>query len=113
MLSIPNRLTKDKDFKRVFQKGRSFFSKVIGFKALKNDLESSRFGIVVSTKISKKATIRNRIKRQIGEVIRLNLDKIKTGYDVVLITLPAIVNKKYAEIEKEVMIALKKLNLLK
>ena len=112
MLPAANRLSKEKDFKKTFQKGKSFFTKILGVKILKNNLEASRFGIVVSTKISKKAVQRNKIKRQIREVLRLNLDKVKPGFDVVIITLPAIRDLKYADTEKELLTALKKLNIL-
>lgn len=113
MLPKANRLAKEKDFKKTFQKGKSFFTRILGLKALENGLAASRFGIVVSTKVSKKAVIRNKIKRQISEILRLKLDKTKTGYDVVIIALPAIVDKKYDEIEEQITSALKKLNLLK
>ncbi len=59
-------------------------------KKLKNDLEYPRFGFVVSLKVSKKAVIRNKVKRRLREAIRYNLDKIKNGYDVVFFTRKGI-----------------------
>ena len=112
MLSKAHRLHKEKDFKKTFQKGRSFFTKALGVKVLKNNLKTSRFGIVVSTKISKKAVVRNKVKRQIREVLRSQLDKVKPGYDVVIITLPAIIDKEYVDIEKDLKSAFKKLNII-
>lgn len=43
---------------------------------LNKDLKlSTRFGVVVSKKVSKSAVVRNRIRRRIYEWIRLNLDR--------------------------------------
>jgi len=102
MLPKINRLTKDKDFDNVFKNGKSSYDKLIGVKAIKNQLENSRFGILVSTKVSKKAVERNKIKRQIREIVRLQLDAIKPCYDVVIVTLPAILGKSYQEIKRSV-----------
>ncbi len=74
----------------------------------KNDLEHSRFGFVVSTKISKKAVERNKIRRQLQEIIRLNLEKIKQSVDVVVIAKHGIKGRQYQEIEKDLLRALSK-----
>lgn len=44
-----------------------------------------RFAIIVSTKVDKRATIRNRIKRVLGESVRQLAPNMKIGADVVLI----------------------------
>ena len=111
MLNKINRLTKDKDFDNVFKNGKSSYDKLIGAKAIQNQLGDSRFGILVSAKVSKKAVERNKIKRQIREIIRLQQDKTKPGYDVVIITLPAILGKNYQEIEQSVNRHFRKLGL--
>jgi ribonuclease P protein component len=112
MLTKINRLTKKKDFDRVFAEGGSSFNKLIGIKAAKNGLPHSRFGIIVSTKVSKKAVIRNTIKRRIREVIRGKLKQIKSGQDCVIIALPAIVEKDFCEIERSLTDNLSRVRLL-
>jgi ribonuclease P protein component len=114
MLQKQNRLTKEKDFERIFKLGKSFFAKIIGFKFLKNNLFCSRFGFVVSNKIAKKATKRNRLKRQLREIIRLKIKKdgIKSGFDVILIARPGILEKDYKQLEKEIDYGLSKINLV-
>jgi len=66
-----------------------------------NDL---RIGFAVGLGISKKAVVRNRIKRQLREIIRLLLkeEKIKHGYHVLVMAKKEVVGKEYGEIEKEV-----------
>ena len=113
MLKKQNQLTKDKEFDNVFKNGKSSYDKIIGVKAITNNLDNSRFGILISTKISKKAVERNKLKRQIREVIRLDLDLIKSGYDLVIISLVPILDKTYEEIEKSIHSHFKKLKLYK
>jgi len=113
MLKKENQLKKDKEFDKVFKNGRSSFSKILGIKAVANRLEMSRFGILVSNKISQKAVERNQIKRRIREAIRLQVLKIKPGFDVVVITLPPILGSGYKEIEKAIGYNFKKLGLYK
>lgn len=117
MLVKKYRLVKDKDFEMVFKRGKSFFSKIIILRTAKNNLDVSRFGIIVSTKTAKKATQRNKIKRWIREAIRLDLSKLKTGFDCVLIARPTILTTKpkvdYQEIKKTLGYLFKRSRLFK
>ena len=117
MLKKNLRLTKKKDFEAVASQGQAYYSPVLMLKSLKNKLAYSRLGFVVSNKVSKKASSRNLIKRRIREIIRLNLSKIKKGYDIVIIVSPKIIDQqgkvlKYQEIEKYLMTVLKKAKLI-
>ena len=85
MLSKSNRLTSTNDFQKVYRKGETFFTKHLILRKYPNNKQSTRFGVVVSQKISKKATVRNKIKRQIRELIRLKLADIIKGFDCVII----------------------------
>ncbi len=111
MLSKQFRLTKEKDFENAFKKGDAFFTKILGIKYIKNSLDDSRFGIIVGKKISKKATSRNKIKRQIREILRLQVSQIKAGYDIIIITRDSIINSDYWEIEKNIEYTFKKTGL--
>ncbi len=112
MLPKKHRLLIDEDFQAVFKKGRSFFSPIINIRYFKNKSELFRFGIVVSNKVSKKATIRNNIKRRLRAVIRKHFDEIKPSFDCVVIAKPAILNSSYKEIEETVLKLLKRAQLL-
>jgi len=113
MLKKENQLKLDKEFDQVFKKGRSSYVEILGIRVFLTQADESRFGILVSNKVSKKAVARNKIKRQIKEIFRLKLAKIKPGYDIVIITLPSILGKNYQEIEAAIDVNLKKLRLLK
>ncbi len=113
MLKQDNRISRNKDFDRVFKTGQSFYAKVLGAKAVKNDSMITRFGILVSTKVSKKAVIRNKIKRQIREISKAELNNLKKGYDVVLIVFPQILDKNFQELTEILKSSFKRLNLYK
>lgn len=111
MLSKINRLTKDKEFENVFKNGRSSYDKTIGIKAAVNKLPGSRFGILISNKVSKKATERNKIRRRIRDIIRLQLNDIKSNYDIVIMVLPPAREKTYQELNQSIIRHFKKLRL--
>lgn len=114
MLPAGYRLQKDRDIRRAIGKGYKAFGLTLGLKFLPNKLEKSRFCFVISTKISKKAVKRNKLKRQLREIIRLNLDKISPHYDVVILTKPkaGVLEKDYQELEEELLGLLKRAKLM-
>ena len=98
MLSRENRLTRKKDFEKVFKKGRWFRYNFLDIKFTENNLNTSRFGLIVGTKISKRAVIRNSIKRRLRELIKTNLSSIKKGVDVVVIVRPGFQTKNFRDL---------------
>jgi ribonuclease P protein component len=112
MLPKKYRLTKRENFKRL-RKGITFYSPIAIFKVLQNNLNISRFGIVVGAKVTRKAVKRNKLRRQINEIIRLKLPSLKSGYDVLILALPKIIEKNYWEINEEVDKVFKKAGIYK
>lgn len=102
MLKKINRLTKKKDFSLVFRKGCFFGEQYISIKTLKNGLPYSRVGIIVGTKISKRAVQRNKVKRLLREVFRLKIDSIKPGFDIVVLPSIAVLDKNFKDIQRTV-----------
>lgn len=113
MLRQENRIVKNKDFDRAFRLGQSFYGKILGIKATDNGLAIDRLGILVSTKISKKAPVRNRFKRQIREIIRQEMILLRPGKDIVIIVFPLILNKDFQEIQTSIRRGLERLRLYK
>lgn len=113
MLSKINRLREQKDFESVFKTGRYLRGVFLSGKAAKNNLPRSRFGIVVSAKVSKKAVIRNKIKRRLRHIIYRRLPEIKEGFDIAIIAAPAAAEKTFGETVSEFNDLLEKGKLLK
>ena len=110
MLLRENRLKNKKDFKKIFEQGKGFRQDFLFLKIIKNNLGKTKFGFVVSKKVSKKAVTRNKIKRQLREIVRNKLKKeqIKIGIDGVLVVLQDIDGKDFKEIEKVIGTLFKK-----
>lgn len=102
MLPKQNRLKKKKDFEKVFKEGQGFKEDFLFLKFAKNNLKKSRFGFIVSKKFSKKATLRNKIKRKLREIIKMKLAKIKEGFDIILVINPGLEQKDFWEMEEAV-----------
>jgi len=100
MLTQKNRLKKKKDFERVFKKGKGLKEDFLILKMSKNNLSQSRFGFIVGTKISKKAVLRNKLKRRLRELVRGKIEKIKKGFDIIFIAQPGLENRDFWELEE-------------
>ena len=124
---LPNeyRLKRMKDFEILFKEGWFVAGNLLTAKIWKFNLEKYpkrdykeddlKIGFVVGLKVSKRAVDRNRLKRQMREVVRLLLKevKIKNGFMIALMAKPEMLGVEYETVEKEVLNILKKGNLLK
>jgi len=77
-------------------------------------VEDLKIGFAVGSKVHKSAVKRNKIKRQLREVVRLLLKekKLKNGYIVAFLPNASIVGKTYEDIKRAVLIIFKKSRLL-
>ena len=96
MLASVNRLRKPYEINRVYKRGVYGAGEgLISLKAATNGRTVSRAVVVVSKKVDKRAVTRNRIRRRIYEVIRLNtpegcaLDMVFTVFSDQLADAPA------------------------
>jgi len=108
MLPKINRLTKKEDFEAVKKEGRKIQGSAFGLLFRQTANHFSRFGFVFSTKLSKRATVRNRAKRLFREAVRKLLPRIKPGYDFIILGKKEAIEKSYAEVVLEVERMLKK-----
>lgn len=113
MLTKKNRLLKKRDFDRVHKTGQFSRYDFLSLKKAKNNLPETRIGFLVGLKISKKAVIRNKIKRRLREMARLHINEFKEGFDVVIFVRPDITLKNYQEIEQVFLKLFTSANLLK
>ena len=80
--------------------------------ARKNRTDTNRVGITVSKKLGK-AHVRNRTRRRIREVYRLNEDKFLPGWDIVVVARTRAVDAEFSKLTKSYLALAKKAGLLK
>lgn len=107
MLKEKNRIKKRKEFGYIHKHGDTSFGKNIIVLYTYNKFKKVRVGFSVSKKVGK-AYVRNKIKRQLRAIVRLNLDKFHNSTNYVIIAKPSIVNQTYLQMEKELMQAISK-----
>jgi len=103
MLKKINRLSKRSEFDEVKNKGELKQYPLFGFLYLKMEDKEKKFGFIISKKISKRAVDRNRIKRLMTEVLRMNLEKFEDGIRGIFLVKRNILGMGWEEVEKEVM----------
>jgi ribonuclease P protein component len=103
MLASENSLQGNKYFEKVKSEGKLYQFPDFGVCVLKrDDNQPSRFGFVVSTKISSLAVHRNRIKRAMVESTRRALTNAPVNYDMVFLTKKTMANKTTEEIMHQI-----------
>lgn len=74
----------NREFKSLYYQGGSEVSRTVVIYYKKNRLSKNRLGLTVSKSIGN-AVRRNRVKRLLKENYRLRENRIKKGYDIVLV----------------------------
>lgn len=124
MLPQQNRLKKTRDIEIVMENGRFFSGHTINLKVwfinpdqfpkrgyTKQDL---KFAFVVGKKVHKSAVNRNRLKRQMREVVRLLLKgaKLRPGSMVVVMAKKEMLDATHKDIEKDMNFLLSKAKII-
>lgn len=113
MLPYKNRLIEKKDFEALHRAGKFLSYGSLAVKFFPNGLTESRVGLAVGLKFSKKAIKRNKVKRQLREILRLNLAKIVPGFDTIILVRKMPQELSYLELEQTVLILFQRAGLLK
>jgi ribonuclease P protein component len=101
-LPRPNRLKKRQQFELIFAEGLRQSSEYLVLRSLYQDSSKPpSLGISISKKVSKKAVIRNRIKRQIRAVFRELLPEIPWGWEIVVVVKPTAIVCQYEHFLRE------------
>ena len=100
-------LKENYEFRRTYQKGVSAVSPVMVLYCRKN-----RLGLVSSTKLGH-AVVRNRCRRRLREVYRLEKSQLKTGYDIILVARSRTATAPWPELQKQFRRLCRKVDLMK
>lgn len=113
-----HRLKNRQDYRAVYRRGIRRYSPYITLIALLEEQDvlgtarPTMFGISISKKVSKKAVVRNRIKRQIKGAIRANLKLIVPGWKIVIVVKPKAIECKYEHFLRELEELLKQTKII-
>ena len=80
--------------------------------ARRNRLGLNRVGLTVSKKLGK-AHVRNRVRRRLREVYRLNEEKFLPGWDIVVVARSKAVEADFGDLTRGYLALAKKAGLLK
>jgi len=96
------RLLRRSDFRRVYEEGqrRSAPLCVLFFRA--NGLPQTRLGITTPARLGG-AVLRNRVKRRLREIFRLNRSTLSGGWDIVLNPRPTVAAVPLERLRREVL----------
>lgn len=95
MLPRRFRLTAARDFQFIYKTGRRRASHYFLLRLSRGPSQATRIAVVVSTKVSKRAVVRNRLKRHVRAVVGQLLPTLPTGLDII-ITVRQVVSDSQA-----------------
>ena len=99
------------EFRRIYRKGRSAVSPCLVVYCQRNRQGRSRLGITVSTKLGHAVT-RNKVRRRLREIYRLNRGRMTPGYDIIVVARTRAAHTTYEKLERSYLSALRELELL-
>ena len=105
-------LKQNSDFRRLYAKGRSSANRFLVLYCRRNGRGVNRMGYTVSSKLGG-AVVRNRVRRRLREIARLNMPGLKTGWDIVVVARLRAVDAPYAELDRAYRDACDALGLLR
>ena len=95
-------LKKNKDFQNVYKHGISYANKYLVMYVLDNKTSQNRLGISVSKKVGN-SIVRHRVTRLIRDSYRLQEDRFKCGFDIVVIARIGAKGTSYKEIDSAML----------
>lgn len=98
MLPPANRLRRQRDFQRIFRAGSTARSPYLILRRVSSN--TPRVGFVVSTTVSKRAVVRNKLRRQMRSMVREM--GVPANTDMVIIAQKAALKLSYATLKHEI-----------
>ena len=104
-------LKQNYEFRRLYQKGASSAGSCMVLYCRKNKLGHNRLGLTASVKLGH-AVVRNRARRRLREVYRLNSPQLRKGWDIILVARSWTVTASWKELNDTFLRLCRKLDLL-
>jgi ribonuclease P protein component len=106
------RLRKNKDFRYTYRRGKKLGHPLLVLVYRRTNMSSSRIGFSITKKYGS-AVKRNRIKRQLREIVSAELENIKEGYDIIFSVRKGAGESTFNELKGAVKNLLKRASLYK
>lgn len=107
-----HRLTANERFQQVRRQGQSREERLVVLIYLPNDLPYSRFGFAASRRVGK-AVRRNRARRLLRESVRLQLETLAAGWDMIFIARTGTAAATFQQVDSDCRKALRRAGLLR
>ena len=105
-------LKQNSDFRRLYAKGKSSANRCLAVYCRRNGRGVNRMGYTVSARLGG-AVVRNRVRRRLREIVRLNAPSMKTGWDIVVVARTRAVGCEYRELDRAFLGACAALGLMR
>lgn len=92
-------LKENRQFRRLYAKGKSVVSPYLVLYYRRNGSGQNQLGITVSGKLGN-AVKRNKIRRRLREMYRINEDRLSPGYSLILVARGRAVGASYRDLQK-------------
>ena len=99
-------------FRRLYRKGRSLANSFLVLYCRENGSAENRLGLTVSAKLGC-AVRRNKVRRRLREIYRLNEEKFLPGHDLVIVVRSRGIAADYRHLEKALLSLANRLGALK
>lgn len=101
------RLRKNREFQYVYRRGKSSATAHMVLIVAKRRDKGIKIGFSISKKIGC-AVVRNRIKRQMREAVRLEIPRIKPGHTLIFVARTPITKMNFGGLQKDMVYLMKR-----
>ena len=98
-------------FRKLYHNGNSSVTKYLVIYCRPNHLQENRIGITVGKQLGKAVT-RNRVRRRLREIYRINEEQFQCGYDIVIVARSRAVDAEFQALQTAYLCAARRLGLL-
>ena len=104
-------LKQNSQFRRLYRRGKSATGRCLVIYCRPNGTKENQIGITVNAKLGC-AVVRNRARRRLREVYRLNETRLKSGYDIVIVARHAAATAPFDQLQADFLSLCAQLSLL-
>ena len=111
MLNRINRLKKRYQFNYVYKSGEHYSSEHIVLYVVSSKTKNIKIGLAVTKKVGH-AVVRNRVRRQLREIIKKQIPTLKQSFNIIVVARENVTEASFEKISNEFFKLIKKANLI-